>query len=55
MPPSDVLHLHELRAKLDAILARESRTALAEAAFRFLPHRAELDLAGWGEVDIFAH
>lgn len=52
---SDVLHLHELRAKLDAILAREGRTALAEAAFRFLPHRAELDLAGWGDVDIFAH
>ena len=52
---SDVLHLHELRAKLDAALAREGRTALAEAAFRFLPHRAELDLAGWGDVDIFAH
>ena len=52
---SDVLHLHELRAKLDEILAREGRTALAEAAFEFLPHRAELDLAGWSDVDIFAH
>ena len=52
---SDVLHLHELRTKLDAILEREGRAALAEATFRFLPHRAELDLAGWGEVDIFAH
>lgn len=52
---SDVLYLHELRAKLDVLLAREGRTALAEAAFTFLPHRAELDLAGWPEIDIFAH
>ena len=52
---SDVLHLHALKAKLDALLAREGRTELAEAAFRFLPDRARLDLAGWPEVDIFAH
>ena len=52
---SDVLHLHALRAKLDALLAREGRTELAEAAFRFLPNRARLDLAGWPEVDIFEH
>jgi len=52
---SDVLHLHALRAKLDEMLAREGRRELAEACFRFLPSRAELDLAGWPEVDIFAH
>ena len=52
---SDVLHLHALRAKLDALLAREGRTELAEAAFKFLPTRARLDLAGWPEVDIFEH
>jgi ribonuclease D len=52
---SDVLHLHALKAKLDMMLARENRTALAEACFRFLPARAELDLAGWPETDIFAH
>jgi ribonuclease D len=52
---SDVLHLHALRAKLDALLAREGRTELAEAAFRFLPTRARLDLAGWPDVDIFEH
>lgn len=52
---SDVLHLHALREKLDAMLAREGRTALAEACFDFLPTRADLDLAGWPEVDIFAH
>jgi ribonuclease D len=52
---SDVLHLHALRAKLDLLLAREGRTELAEAAFRFLPTRARLDLAGWPEVDIFEH
>ena len=52
---SDVLHLHRLRAELDARLAREGRTALAEACFRFLPDRALLDLAGWPEQDIFAH
>ena len=52
---SDVLHLHRLRARLDALLAREGRTALAQACFDFLPDRAELDLAGWAEEDIFAH
>jgi ribonuclease D len=52
---SDVLHLHALKERLDMMLARESRTGLAEACFSFLPVRAELDLAGWPEVDIFAH
>ncbi len=52
---SDVLHLHELRRKLDIMLAREGRTALADDCFRFLPTRAKLDLLGWPEVDIFAH
>jgi ribonuclease D len=52
---SDVLHLHALKAKLDALLEREGRTELAQAAFRFLPTRARLDVAGWPEVDIFAH
>lgn len=52
---ADVLHLHALKTKLDAMLAREGRTAFAEAAFAFLPTRAELDLAGFGEDDIFAH
>jgi ribonuclease D len=52
---SDVLHLHALRAKLDAMLAREDRSQYAQAAFAFLPTRAKLDLAGWPESDIFAH
>lgn len=52
---SDVLHLHELREKLDAMLAREGRAALAQACFDFLPTRSALDLAGWPETDIFAH
>jgi ribonuclease D len=52
---SDVLHLHALRAKLDELLAREGRRELADACFRFLPARAELDLAGWGGEDIFSH
>jgi len=52
---SDVLHLHALKAKLDALLEREGRKELAEAAFRFLPDRARLDLAGWSDIDIFAH
>lgn len=52
---SDVLHLHALREKLDLMLAREGRRELADSCFRFLPTRAELDLAGWGEQDIFAH
>jgi len=52
---SDVLHLHALKAHLDGMLAREGRIALVEACFRFIPSRAELDLAGWAELDIFAH
>jgi ribonuclease D len=52
---SDVRYLHQLREKLDQRLEREGRTALAKACFDFLPHRAALDLAGWPEIDIFAH
>jgi ribonuclease D len=52
---SDVRYLHLLREKLDQRLEREGRTALAKACFDFLPHRAALDLAGWPEIDIFAH
>ncbi|MEM9495494.1 MAG: ribonuclease H-like domain-containing protein [Pseudomonadota bacterium] len=52
---SDVLHLHQIREKLDAMLAREGRTDMAKACFEFLPARAALDLAGWPETDIFAH
>ena len=52
---SDVLHLHALRARLDAMLAREGRAELAQAAFDFLPWRARLDVAGWEDVDVFAH
>ena len=52
---SDVLHLHKLREKLDVMLVREGRDALAQACFRFLPTRALLDLEGWPETDIFAH
>jgi len=52
---SDVLHLHALKAKLDAMLAREGRQDLAAACFRFLPDRVRLDLAGWASEDIFAH
>jgi ribonuclease D len=52
---SDVLHLHALRARLDAMLAREGRDHLAQACFEFLPHRVLLDLGGWAEQDVFAH
>ena len=52
---SDVLHLHALRERLDAMLVREGRTQLAKACFDFLPTRALLDLQGWEEEDIFAH
>lgn len=52
---SDVLHLHRLRDRLDDMLEREGRTALAQACFDFLPTRAALDLAGWPDIDIFAH
>jgi len=51
----DVLHLHALKAKLDDMLAREGRTNMAKACFDFLPVRAELDLLGWPEMDIFSH
>ena len=50
-----MLHLHAVKAKLDAMLARDGRQAYAEAAFGFLPTRAKLDLAGFGEDDIFSH
>src|SRR4051812_11575006 len=52
---SDVLHLHALREKLDVMLAREGRLALAQTCFAFLPHRATLDLGGFEADDIFAH
>jgi ribonuclease D len=52
---SDVLHLHALKAKLDAMLARERRQELAAACFGFLPDRVRLDLAGWAAEDIFGH
>ena len=52
---SDVLHLHAVRERLDAMLAREGRTDLAQACFEFLPSRARLDLQGWEAEDIFAH
>jgi ribonuclease D len=52
---SDVLHLHGLRERLDAMLAREGRSELARACFDFLPTRARLDLGGWEAEDIFAH
>lgn len=52
---SDVLHLHALKEKLDVLIAREGRTELAQACFRFLPDRARLDVAGWAQEDIFSH
>ena len=52
---SDVLYLHRLKEILERRLAREDRTHLAKASFDYLPHRAELDLNGWGGQDIFAH
>jgi ribonuclease D len=52
---SDVRYLHRLRDELDRRLTRENRAGLAQACFDFLPWRAELDLAGWPEIDIFAH
>lgn len=52
---ADVFHLHALREKLDAMLVREGRMALAQACFDFLPTRAALDVAGWPEIDLFAH
>ena len=52
---SDVLHLHLLKQRLDEMLEREGRVKLAQACFDYLCHRVELDLAGWSQVDIFAH
>jgi len=52
---SDVLHLHKIKAGLEAMLVREGRLGLAQACFAFLPTRAALDLEGWDETDIFAH
>jgi ribonuclease D len=52
---TDVANLHALKGRLDEILMREGRMDLARACFDFLPHRAALDVAGWDEVDIFAH
>ncbi|MDE2181811.1 MAG: ribonuclease D [Alphaproteobacteria bacterium] len=52
---NDVAYLHRLKEALDAMLAREHRAALAKACFDFLPARVELDLAGWADIDIFAH
>ena len=52
---TDVLHLHALKARLDAMLEREGRSRLAAECFAFVPTRAELDLAGWPDLDIFAH
>ncbi|MGW8205942.1 MAG: ribonuclease D [Hyphomicrobiaceae bacterium] len=52
---SDVLHLHALKARLDEMLDRDGRRVLAESAFRFLPTRAALDLAGFEDTDIFSH
>jgi len=52
---TDVQHLHALKEKLDAMLAREDRAALAAACFNFLPDRVRLDLAGWAAEDIFSH
>lgn len=52
---SDVLYLHQLREKLNVMLAREGRAAYAKSCFDFLPTRAALDLAGWPDTDIFSH
>ena len=52
---SDVVNLHALKARLDDMLVREGRMELAQACFAFLPTRAALDVAGWDEMDIFAH
>ena len=52
---SDVLHLHAIKARLDMMLEREGRFELSRKCFDFLPTRSQLDLAGWDEIDIFAH
>jgi ribonuclease D len=51
----DVVYLHELKARLDQMLSREGREAVARACFDFIPTRAALDLSGWTEEDVFAH
>jgi ribonuclease D len=51
----DVIYLHELKARFEQMLEREGRTGLARACFEFIPHRAQLDLLGWPEEDVFAH
>jgi ribonuclease D len=51
----DVIYLHELKARLDQMLEREGRSAIARACFDFVPVRAALDLGGWTEDDVFAH
>jgi ribonuclease D len=52
---SDVLHLHKIKKKLDEILERENRINIAHSCFEFISHRADLDLYGWQEIDIFKH
>jgi ribonuclease D len=52
---SDVLHLHKIMKKLDAILERENRINLAKSCFEFISHRTDLDLYGWQDIDIFKH
>ncbi len=52
---SDVFHLHQIKQRLDEMLAREGRTEMARACFDFIPHRSVLDISGWGDEDIFAH
>jgi len=52
---SDVLHLHKMKAKLDIMLAREGRTELARKIMEFLPVRAQLDVEGWRDIDVFSH
>ena len=52
---SDVLYLHRLKIELDRMLAREGRTGIAQSCFDFLPARAQLDLIGYPEIDIYAH
>ena len=52
---SDVLYLHKLKHELDIRLSRENRTDIAQACFEFLPRRAQLDILGWPNHDIFAH
>ena len=52
---SDVLHLHKVHDRLTSMLARDDRAEMAQACFRFLPTQAELDLAGFGDIDVFSH